>query len=66
MMLTDDVWSSKECAAFLKVTPKHFLRHHRWLETFPKQLAWSEAGHPRWSAESVRAWALRESSAIEA
>ena len=55
-----EIWTAKDCAAYLKVCPKHFLRRIRWKEGFPKQLHWSEGGHPKWSSEAVKAWSLRQ------
>lgn len=59
-MADDSVWTSRECAAYLKATPKHFLRDLRYREGFPKQLPWSEGGRPRWAAQAVKDWALRQ------
>ena len=55
----NEVWTAKECAAYLKVSPKHFLRWYRFKPEFPKQLAWSVGGRPKWSSEAVIAWAVR-------
>lgn len=54
-----EVWDAGDCASFFKVSRKHFLRDLRYRDSFPKQLAWSEEGRPRWSSEAVKAWALR-------
>ena len=61
-----EVWGTKDCAAFLKCSPKHFLREYRYKTGFPKQLAWSVNGHPKWSAQAVKDWALRPDYATAA
>jgi hypothetical protein len=53
------IWDAGDCAAFLKASRKHFLRNLRYKPGFPDQLEWSKDGHPKWSAEAVKAWALR-------
>ena len=58
--MDDAIWTAADCAAYLKVTAKHFLRDYRFLEGFPKQLQWSLEGRPRWAAQSVKDWALRQ------
>jgi hypothetical protein len=55
----DDVWGTRDCAALLKCSPKHFLREYRFKDGFPAQLSWSIGGHPKWSKLAVKAWALR-------
>jgi len=62
----NEVWTSKDCAAYLKCSSKHFLRKIRFSQGFPKQLPWSEGGHPRWDSGAVKAWALRPDYAIAA
>jgi hypothetical protein len=57
--LSGEVWTPAECAAWLKCSPKHFLREMRYREGFPKQLPWSLEGRPRWNSEAVKEWALR-------
>lgn len=58
-MTPDEVWTAKEVAAYLKLAPRYFLRKIRFQEGFPAQLEWSKTGHPRWSAQAVKDWALR-------
>lgn len=55
-----EVWTPKECAAWLKCSSKHFLREIRYRDGFPKQLPWSVEGRPRWSSDAVKGWALRQ------
>lgn len=62
-MTPDDIWTAKECAAFLKLAPRYFLRKVRFQPGFPDQLEWSKMGHPRWSSAAVREWALRQNYA---
>lgn len=59
----ESVWDAGECAAYLRVSRKHFLRDVRFREGFPAQLDWSVGGRPRWAAWTVKAWALRHSYA---
>jgi hypothetical protein len=62
----ESVWTAKDCAAYLKVSSKHFLRDYRFRDGFPRQLAWSIEGRPRWSAQAVKDWALRPDYATAA
>lgn len=62
MTIDDAVWDAGDCAGYLKVSRKHFLRDLRFREGFPKQLEWSLTGRPRWAAQTVKAWALRQDS----
>ena len=57
-MADESIWHAGECAAYLKASRKHFLRELRFKEGFPKPLPWSEGGHPKWSAQQVKDWAL--------
>ena len=52
------IWNAQDCADYLKVSRKHFLRDLRYRDGFPKQLPWSLEGRPRWSAQEVRDWGL--------
>jgi hypothetical protein len=64
--MADEVWTPADCAAFLKCTPKHFLRDYRFKEGFPKPLPWSSPTRPRWASGAVKAWALRPDYATAA
>ena len=64
--MNDEIWTAKDCAAYLKCSPKHFLRQIRFSEGFPAQLTWSIPGRPKWSAEAVKGWALRPDYATAA
>lgn len=57
--LDESIWDAGDCAAYLKMSRKHFLRDVRFREGFPQQLEWSVGRHPKWAAQDVRAWALR-------
>lgn len=59
----DAVWDAGNCADYLKMSRKHFLRFIRFREGFPAQLAWSLEGRPKWSAQAVKDWALRQNYA---
>ncbi len=60
MSLSDEtVWDAGECADYLRLSRKHFLRAVRFDEGFPVQLPWSIGRHPKWAARAVKAWALR-------
>lgn len=52
------VWDAGDCAAYFRISRKHFLRELRFREGFPVQLAWSLEGRPRWAAQAVKDWAL--------
>jgi hypothetical protein len=52
------IWDAGDCAAYFKVSRKHFLREIRFRDDFPPQLDWSLVGRPRWSAQDVKTWAL--------
>jgi hypothetical protein len=62
----ESIWDAGDCATYLKVCRKHFLRDLRFRGGFPKQLPWSEGKRPRWSAQTVKDWALRQDYASAA
>lgn len=53
------VWDSDECAEYLHQSRDKFMRDTRYGVDFPKQLEYSKAGQPRWSAKAVVDWALK-------
>ncbi len=57
-VIDEAVWDAGECAGYLRLSRKHFLRKIRFRDDFPKQLPWSVGGHPRWAAKDVKNWAL--------
>lgn len=57
-MTDESIWTAGDCSEYLKCSRKHFLRELRFKEGFPKQLPWSEGGHPKWAAQAVKDWAL--------
>ena len=58
MMVPDEIWTGKECAAYLKMDSRYFMETVRHRKTFPEPLAFNEGGRPRWSSTEVRQWAL--------
>lgn len=56
----DSIWNAGQCADYLGMCRKHFLRDIRFREGFPQQLEWSRTGRPKWSAQAVKQWALRQ------
>lgn len=59
-MIPDEIWTGKECAAYLKLEAGYFMATVRHKKTFPKPLEFNEGGRPRWSSSEVRKWALGE------
>lgn len=57
-MIPDEIWTGKECAAYLKLEAGYFMANTRHKKTFPKPLPFNEGGRPRWSSAEVRSWAL--------
>lgn len=56
------IWNGQQCADYLGVNYKVFMRSHRYAVGFPKPCP--IPGHPRWSAQAVTSWALGESKEI--
>lgn len=52
------VWDGLQCAEYLGVSYRTFMRRTQWLPSFPKRCP--VPGHPRWSAQAVSQWALGE------
>jgi hypothetical protein len=57
------IWTAKECAEYLKFAPKYFRSTVRYWAGFPQPLDWSIGGRPKWSAQAVKDWALRQNYA---
>jgi len=54
--ITVDIWSSKECAAYLKVTPKYFMDNIASHPDFPEPKRIVKVNgemRPRWKAMDV-------------
>lgn len=51
-----DIWTAADCADFLRISYSSFIKKYQYKPGFPARL--SNFDSPRWSAESVRAWAL--------
>ena len=55
-----DLWSSKECAAYLKVSPRTFLESYACKPGFPAAIRLpsrgTHKGMPRWKAVEVIKW----------
>ncbi len=62
--LDGDLWDSKQCAKYLRISPDTFTQYTAVLPSFPKVLEIPSArgvkksGQRRWIAEKVKAWAL--------
>lgn len=63
-----DLWSAREIAAYLKVSPRQALERYSHLPDFPKPIRLPVVvadgskpgkGHSRWVAKEVIAWALK-------
>ena len=52
------IWNGRQCAEYLGVSYRIFMRSTQWHPSFPKRLP--VPGHPRWSAQAVSQWALGE------
>lgn len=54
------LWSSDDCADYLRVSPRHFMDRIACQHTFPNpvrvQTAEGKRGHPRWYAGEVMKW----------
>lgn len=65
--ITIDLWSSKECAAYLKISVSHFLQRIACRPDFPPAIRLPTAdrgkGQPRWKAHKVINWANRHEEA---
>ena len=59
-MIPDEIWTGKECAAYLKMGTNHFMDKVRYRVGFPKPLEFNEGGRPRWYSAEIRKWALGE------
>lgn len=57
-MADESIWDAGDCASYLKMSRKHFLRDIQYREGFPARLPWSMQGQPRWAAQDVKTWAL--------
>lgn len=51
-----DIWTSEECARYLRVCRKHFMTSIKVKPDFPAPLPWSV--RPKWAADQVREWAV--------
>lgn len=65
--ITVDLWSAKEVAAYLKVTPRHVLERYAIMPGFPAPIRLPSPsggiGHPRWKAKEIITWAERHQAA---
>jgi len=61
--MTDDyeLWSAKDCAAYLKLSYTTFLSRTQWTVGFPARCP--VPGQPRWRARDVQRWAVGEREA---
>ena len=53
------LWTADDCADYFKVSKDYFLRKKRNQPGFPKPVS-EDDEHPRWSAKSVAAWAIKQ------
>lgn len=57
-----DIWSAKEVAGFLKVSPQQVLARYACLPEFPETIRLPSEGqgrgHPRWRAKEIVQWAF--------
>jgi len=62
--LDGDLWDSKQCAKYLRISPDTFTQYTAVLPSFPKVLdipsarGVKKSGQHRWIAEKVKTWAL--------
>lgn len=59
--ISHDLWSAKEVAAYLKITPEYFLTIEPKLKDFPCQIRLAmgtRRGHPLYKAAEVIRWAM--------
>mgnify|MGYP003338762016 CR=1 FL=1 len=56
-MTNDDLWTSDDCAAYMRCSKGHFLRRVAALPGFPRRI---DIGRPRWYANEVREWVARQ------